>query len=222
MKSTLALFLATAFLVGCDRVGTTPNPTGSLGSGGSGGGGGSGGTGGGGGGGSGNNSLLDSTELNGPIPANALVGGLKRALVFYYPSDRELHILGSSDGAVGGTSDRETVWDISLHSDDTLYPKFISTHEPGFLDSIWIDTNTYKDAQIRMYTEVGSVEAVVQSKPGAIISVFVQAHSQLMLGTVPGTFPALLADSTTAKLVFPGGSTTPIGLTTFEVRLPAY
>jgi hypothetical protein len=159
--------------------------------------------------------------LNGPIPANALVGGQKRALVFYYPADRELHIQGTSDGDVNGSATGpETIWDVWLHADDTLYPKFTTTHEAGLLDTIYIDTTTYKDAHIRMYTDVGAMDVLVQSNRGATINVVVQAFSGVN-NQLSSWSPPLLPDSTTAKLVFPGGSTTPIGLTNFQVTLPA-
>ncbi len=127
MRTSHLLFLAVAFLVGCDQAaspsgpfnridmpigksdsiagsnGSTNGPPDTTGNG------------------SSLLSILDTVKLNGPLASSQLVGGQRRALVFYFPADRQLHILASSDGAVSGTYDRETVWDVTVTSQNVLY-----------------------------------------------------------------------------------------------------
>jgi hypothetical protein len=168
-------------------------------------------------------SILDTVQLNGPLAANQLVGGQRRALVFYFPADRQLHILASSDGAVSGTYDRETVWDVTVASQNVIYPSKTTASENGFRDSTWLDTTTNKYARIRIHTDVASSEAKIQSDPGAILAVTVTAYSQVIPNAAAsGIFPSQLPASVTGGLLFAGPSSAPIGTTTFLVRLPAY
>lgn len=226
MRTPQLLLLAAALLVGCDDRGTLPVGASSTidtkmgGSDSTAGGTGSGGdtTGSG-----ASSSILDTVQLNGPLEANQLVGGLRRSLVFYFPSDRQLHILASSDGAVSGTYDRETVWDVTVSSANEIYPSRTTAAENGFRDTIWLDTSTYKYAKVRLYTDVSATEVKIQSDPGAVVAVSVTAYSQIISNAAAaGIFPSLLSTSATGALLFAGPSTVPIGKTTFFVRLPAY
>lgn len=228
MRTSQLLPLAAAFLVGCDDRGTPP--TAILGAVGVDLDGKSDSTAGGAsdstdttGGGSSSAPILDTVRLNGPLAANQLVGGQRRALVFYFPSDRKLHILASSDGAVSGTYDRETVWDIDVTSRIELFPFWSTRAENGFYDTLWHDSSPYKHLRFRLYTDVGATEVSVQSDPGAVLNVTVTAYSQIIPNAVAaGTFPAALSASATGALLFAGPGTAPIGTTTFRVRLPAY
>jgi hypothetical protein len=224
MRTSNFLPLAVALLVGCDQRGTSPTAytgidtkMGATGTS-------AGGTGDSTGGGSdSSSSILDTVQLNGPLASNQLVGGQRRSLVLYYPADRQLHILASSDGAVSGTYDRETVWDVTVSSANEIYPSRTTAAENGFRDTIWLDTATYRYAKVRLYTDVAATEVKFQSDPGAILSVTVTAYSQIIPNaTVAGIFPSQLSAAATGALIYAGPSTSPIGKTSFFVRLPAY
>ena len=162
---------------------------------------------------------LDSSRLDGPI--SPVVGGQVRKIAFYYPSDRKLHFVASSDGMVAGTYDRETVWDVVVTSTDTLSARFLNDAEPGFRDTVWLDTSTYRTVRLRAYTVAGSMEGMVTAPAGAVLSVSVQVHSEIIPNPATSTrFPAPLSAAAAGALVHFGASDTVLGTTKFLAWLP--
>ena len=227
MRTSNLLAAAAALLVGCDQRGTPPTSYDRIdiktGSSDSTAGGPTGSTGDTTGNGSGSALLLDTVQLNGPLANTQLVGGQKRALVVYFPADRQAHFLASSDGAVSGSYDRETVWDIDVSSSTEIFPSWATPAENGFRDTLWHDSSPYLHLKYRIYTDVGSTECVVQSAPGAILNISVTAYSQIIPNAAAaGIFPSMLSSATTGSLIFAATRAAPVGTTTFQVRLPAY
>ncbi|HXP90763.1 MAG TPA: hypothetical protein VN931_07550 [Fibrobacteria bacterium] len=185
MRSTLAIFLVAAFLVGCDQGGTAPNGKGSLGAGGGGNGG---GTGGGKTGGttpdttSSGLPIFDSVQLLGPV---TYTGGTNREILFFLAPDRSLHIVASSDGANGETTvGRETIWDIQIESRDSLSPSSVTnSSEPPFRDSIstWIDSSIPASPEnavhFQLHSIVGAPEVRLATASNALLAVSIQAAS---------------------------------------------
>jgi hypothetical protein len=172
-------------------------------------------------GGTGSDTLLDSTSLDGPVTIEA---GSQRRIVFYYPSDRQLHILASSDGGTAGTYDRETVWEVTVKAADTLYGVSISESmiESGFADSTHL-TYATKTAWLRFFTVVRATEGIVLGVPGDTLTVSVVAHSQIIANpATAGIFPALLPSSATDTLIYAGSGSKPLGKVKFRIVLPSY
>jgi hypothetical protein len=227
MKTIFALLLATAFLTGCDQVGTAPNSTGTLGAGG---GANNGGTGGGKTGGttpdttSSGLPIFDSVQLLGLV---SMTGGTARKAVFYFSQDRSLHILASSDGANGETSvGRETVWDIQIESPDSISPSPITnSSEPPFRDSISVSIDSSDPAgpknavHFELHSIVGAPEVRLAAASRALLTVSVQAASGISNDSLGWAPPVLPAD-TTARLIHLGSAQTIAGTTKFAIQMP--
>lgn len=221
MRIPGCILLAAFLLSACDDRGTAPSGTGSMGAGASG------------SSGSTNSSdtsssdtsstdtPLDTVSLDGPVTIEA---GSQRRIVFYFPDDRQLHFLASSDGAVAGTYDRETVWDVGIASSDTIYDTSIvsSTIENGFVDGQGLSSSR-KTASFRLYTVTRATEAMVQGRPGDTLTVTVTAYSEIIPNpATANAFPALLPTAATDTLVYVGSSSKPLGKVKFRAILPSH
>jgi hypothetical protein len=220
MKTIFALLLATAFLTGCDQVGTAPNSTGTLGAGG---GANNGGTGGGGGATKdttpGGLPIFGSAQLLGPV---TYTGGTTREILFYLAQDLSLHIVASSDGANGElTVGRETIWDIQIGSIDSISPSPITNPvEPPYRDSIstGIDSShpgsPVNTVHFQLHSIVGAPEVRLATASNALLTVSIQAASGVNSDT---TLPA----DSVGPLVRLGSKQTIAGTANFAIQMPS-
>lgn len=161
--------------------------------------------------------VLDSSRILGPV---TIVGGLERKLVFYLAPDRSLHVVASSDGTVAPNIDRLTIWDVTVSTDDSISARFTGTAENPYTDHLYWSMDN-KLAFLTFYTLATAHEARIAASPKAWLTISVQARSGIRPANWSSSWnPPDIADGLLGSMVRAGARQTPIGATTFRVRMP--
>ncbi|MEK7391072.1 MAG: hypothetical protein AAB214_00760 [Fibrobacterota bacterium] len=154
-------------------------------------------------------------------------GGDKRQIAFFLEQDNSLHIVGSSDGEVQTTFNRETIYDVYVLSNDSIAATWLTTTDGGLGRSTWIRTRDASDPgnilwalSFRFYTNARPLEAKIDVKSGATLLVRVKARSGVVSNTVlEDSLPQLKIPETKTLMKF-GPNLTAVGSDPFLVVMP--
>jgi hypothetical protein len=154
-------------------------------------------------------------------------GGDKRQIAFFLEQDNSLHVVGSSDGEVQTTFNRETVYDVYIVSSDSLAAKWVTIADAGLANSYLLRTRDASDPgnilwalSFRFYTNARPVEAKIDVKPGATLLVQVKARSGVVSSTLSEDSLPLLKIPETKTLMKFGPNLTAVGSDPFLVVMP--
>ncbi|MBK9575777.1 MAG: hypothetical protein IPK50_21635 [Fibrobacterota bacterium] len=162
--------------------------------------------------------LLDTTNLLGPVAFP--VGGSVRRLSAFLETDRTLHIWATSDGTQSGTYDRQTNWWVDIRADVPLTLDWVRNGEAPYKSTLWRN-DSGRNWQADMPTLAVAHEFRVKGPKGTVVHFKVSARSSLRPTNYEvGWVPDAVSNADLVPMLTMGMKQKPIGTSTFSVRLP--
>lgn len=162
--------------------------------------------------------LLDTTDLLGPVAFP--VGGSVRRLSAYLETDRTLHIWATSDGTQTGSYDRQTSWWMDIQADVPLNLDWVRNGEAPYRSILW-KNDSGKNWQADITTLAVAHEFRIRGPRGTVVKFKVSARSGYRPSNYEvGWTPDAVSNAELVPMLTMGMKQKPIGTSSFSVRLP--